>query len=172
MTSRATPERARCGSATAPSISARTTSTARRSTRSSCTPAAANGCPGGCGRSCRRRQNARPNVWREPDQGIWEARGKPQHYVSSKLMCWVAMDRASSSRRCAATKPPGHLARHRRGDQDGHPRPRAHRGRRPSPALRDRRAGRLQPAGGDLRLPAGRRRAPARERACDRRRSH
>jgi GH15 family glucan-1,4-alpha-glucosidase len=34
-------------------------------------------------------------VWRNPDQGIWEARGKPQHYVSSKLMCWVAMDRAS-----------------------------------------------------------------------------
>jgi alpha,alpha-trehalase len=34
-------------------------------------------------------------VWREPDQGIWEARGAPQHYVSSKLMCWVAMDRAS-----------------------------------------------------------------------------
>jgi GH15 family glucan-1,4-alpha-glucosidase len=34
-------------------------------------------------------------VWREPDQGIWEARGRPQHYVSSKLMCWVAMDRAA-----------------------------------------------------------------------------
>jgi GH15 family glucan-1,4-alpha-glucosidase len=34
-------------------------------------------------------------VWREPDQGIWEARGKPKHYVSSKLMCWVAMDRAA-----------------------------------------------------------------------------
>ena len=34
-------------------------------------------------------------VWRNPDQGIWEARGKPQHYVSSKLMCWVAMDRAA-----------------------------------------------------------------------------
>jgi alpha,alpha-trehalase len=34
-------------------------------------------------------------VWKKPDQGIWEARGKPQHYVSSKLMCWVAMDRAS-----------------------------------------------------------------------------
>jgi GH15 family glucan-1,4-alpha-glucosidase len=34
-------------------------------------------------------------VWTEPDQGIWEARGKPQHYVSSKLMCWVAMDRAA-----------------------------------------------------------------------------
>jgi GH15 family glucan-1,4-alpha-glucosidase len=35
------------------------------------------------------------NVWQEPDQGIWEARGAPQHYVSSKLMCWVAMDRAA-----------------------------------------------------------------------------
>ena len=34
-------------------------------------------------------------VWREPDQGIWEARGKPQHYVSSKIMCWVALDRAA-----------------------------------------------------------------------------
>src|SRR5204863_7166185 len=33
--------------------------------------------------------------WRNPDQGIWEARGAPQHYVSSKLMCWVALDRAS-----------------------------------------------------------------------------
>jgi GH15 family glucan-1,4-alpha-glucosidase len=34
-------------------------------------------------------------VWREPDQGIWEARGDPRHYVSSKLMCWVAMDRGA-----------------------------------------------------------------------------
>ena len=34
-------------------------------------------------------------VWGNPDQGIWEARGAPKHYVSSKLMCWVAMDRAA-----------------------------------------------------------------------------
>ena len=34
-------------------------------------------------------------VWRQPDQGIWEARGEPEHYVSSKLMCWVALDRAA-----------------------------------------------------------------------------
>jgi alpha,alpha-trehalase len=35
------------------------------------------------------------NVWQQPDQGIWEARGEPKHYVSSKLMCWVALDRAA-----------------------------------------------------------------------------
>jgi alpha,alpha-trehalase len=39
--------------------------------------------------------NCASKVWRDPDQGIWEARGKPQHYVSSKLMCWVALDRAA-----------------------------------------------------------------------------
>ncbi|MDQ6811153.1 MAG: glycoside hydrolase family 15 protein [Actinomycetota bacterium] len=34
-------------------------------------------------------------VWQQPDQGIWEARGEPRHYVSSKLMCWVAQDRGA-----------------------------------------------------------------------------
>ena len=34
-------------------------------------------------------------AWKTPDQGIWEARGKPRHYVSSKLMCWVALDRGA-----------------------------------------------------------------------------
>jgi GH15 family glucan-1,4-alpha-glucosidase len=33
-------------------------------------------------------------VWREPDDGIWEARIGARHYVHSKLMCWVALDRA------------------------------------------------------------------------------
>ena len=32
--------------------------------------------------------------WVEPDQGIWEMRGPPQHFVHSKVMCWVALDRA------------------------------------------------------------------------------
>ena len=34
-------------------------------------------------------------VWKEPDQGIWEARGAPRHYVSSKPTRWVAMDRGA-----------------------------------------------------------------------------
>jgi GH15 family glucan-1,4-alpha-glucosidase len=33
-------------------------------------------------------------VWREPDEGIWEVRGEPRHFVHSKLMAWVAFDRA------------------------------------------------------------------------------
>jgi alpha,alpha-trehalase len=32
--------------------------------------------------------------WREPDSGIWEVRGGPRHYLYSKLLCWVALDRA------------------------------------------------------------------------------
>jgi alpha,alpha-trehalase len=33
--------------------------------------------------------------WREPDCGIWEVRGEPKHFTSSKLMCWVALDRGA-----------------------------------------------------------------------------
>ncbi|WP_342363056.1 glycoside hydrolase family 15 protein [Terrarubrum flagellatum] len=36
-------------------------------------------------------------VWREPDQGIWESRGPARHYTHSRLMCWVAFDRAVKS---------------------------------------------------------------------------
>ena len=32
--------------------------------------------------------------WVEKDQGIWEVRGAPQHFLYSKVMCWVALDRA------------------------------------------------------------------------------
>ena len=31
--------------------------------------------------------------WREPDRGIWEVRGEPKHFTSSKVFCWVACDR-------------------------------------------------------------------------------
>ena len=33
--------------------------------------------------------------WREPDRGIWEIRGEPKHFTSSKLLCWVAADRGA-----------------------------------------------------------------------------
>ena len=33
--------------------------------------------------------------WQDPDYGIWEVRGEPKHFTSSKLMCWVAADRGA-----------------------------------------------------------------------------
>jgi alpha,alpha-trehalase len=33
--------------------------------------------------------------WRRPDRGIWEVRGEPKHFTSSKLLCWVAADRGA-----------------------------------------------------------------------------
>jgi len=37
------------------------------------------------------------DVWDQPDHGIWERRGEPRHYVSSKVMTWVAFDRGIKS---------------------------------------------------------------------------
>jgi GH15 family glucan-1,4-alpha-glucosidase len=36
-------------------------------------------------------------VWRKPDNGIWEVRGEPRAFTHSRLMCWVAFDRAIKS---------------------------------------------------------------------------
>jgi GH15 family glucan-1,4-alpha-glucosidase len=33
-------------------------------------------------------------IWSEPDCGIWEIRGEPTHFIHSKAMCWLALDRA------------------------------------------------------------------------------
>src|SRR5204862_105774 len=33
--------------------------------------------------------------WQLPDRGIWEVRGEPKHFTSSKVMCWVALDRGA-----------------------------------------------------------------------------
>ncbi len=35
------------------------------------------------------------DIWRKPDEGIWEIRGKAQHFTHSKIMCWVAFDRSA-----------------------------------------------------------------------------
>ena len=49
--------------------------------------------------------------WREADRGIWEVRGEPRHFVHSKLMCWVAVDRAVQLAERAGL--PGNVARWR-----------------------------------------------------------
>jgi GH15 family glucan-1,4-alpha-glucosidase len=46
--------------------------------------------------------------WQEPDRGIWEVRGEPKHFVSSKIMCWVAADRGA---RLAELREEAELAR-------------------------------------------------------------
>ena len=43
----------------------------------------------------KRQVEAALSHWREPDRGIWEVRGEPKHFTSSKLMCWVAADRGA-----------------------------------------------------------------------------
>jgi GH15 family glucan-1,4-alpha-glucosidase len=46
-------------------------------------------------------------VWRQPDEGIWEVRGGPQHFVHSKVMAWVAFDRAANAVEAEAFGDPG-----------------------------------------------------------------
>ena len=43
----------------------------------------------------KRQVEAALEAWREPDRGIWEVRGEPKHFTSSKVMCWVAADRGA-----------------------------------------------------------------------------
>lgn len=38
--------------------------------------------------------NLAAEVWDQPDNGIWEMRDRPRHHLYSKLMCWIALDRA------------------------------------------------------------------------------
>jgi GH15 family glucan-1,4-alpha-glucosidase len=48
-------------------------------------------------------------IWHEPDSGIWEVRSDPRHFTHSKMMCWVALDRALALSD-AGQLPAGHAA--------------------------------------------------------------
>ena len=77
-------------------------------------------------------------VWDEPDQGIWEVRGPPRHFTHSRLMCWVAFDRAMKScERLCSRRLARALARRARPDQGRHLRQRLRpRTQHVRPALR------------------------------------
>ena len=85
---------------------------------------------------------------------------RPSSWAGSR---WTARPSWPHIARRARAWPPTWGA-HRRGDQGRHPRARRRRARRPAPALRDRRPRRLDAARGAVRVPAGRRRAAARQR--------
>ena len=107
-----------------------------------------------------------------PTRGSGRRAASREHYVSSKIMCWVAMDRASQlaaiARRHEAQPDWGATAQQIHEDilANG-----VSDARGAAPALRNRLPRRLDAAGGDLRVPARRRRAPARDRDGDRRRT-
>ena len=46
-------------------------------------------------------------AWRKPDEGIWEVRGGAQHFVHSKVMAWVAFDRAANEMQTRLYNDPG-----------------------------------------------------------------
>ena len=94
--------------------------------------------------------------WREKDQGIWEIRGEPRDFLYSKLMCWVALDRAIAlAGHLGAEDRVTALGHHPRRDPGGHPGPgleRASRGLHPG--VRQRGPRRVEPDAGHHRVPA------------------
>ena len=77
--------------------------------------------------------------WNQPDQGIWEVRGRPGTSPSSKLMCWVACDRGAAGQAARRPRPGRRLAQGGRRDPRRHLRARGRRAGRVRPALRDHR---------------------------------
>ena len=100
--------------------------------------------------------------WREPDQGIWEARGAAAALRVLEADGLGGAGPGRQARRRSATTPSSkHVGRGGRGDPCRHPGARGQRPRGAAAALRHRRPRRLDPARGHLRLPAGHRRADA-----------
>ena len=56
------------------------------------------------------------SAWREPDEGIWEVRGARQHFVHSKVMAWVGVDRAIREWSVRVRRPDRPVARPARRD--------------------------------------------------------
>ena len=147
---------ARSGSATAPSTSARTTSSAPCWTRSSCTRAQPAAAPPPVA--------DRRVPGRVRHQGVAPAR--PGHLGGARQAPALRLleahvlggdgPRRQAGRDPRQPRPAAKWAGHRRRDQGRHPRARGDQGRRAAPALRHRRARCLDAAGGDLRLPARR----------------
>ncbi len=104
--------------------------------------------------------------WQEPDRGMWEVRGEPKHFTSSKVMCWVACDRGARLARlreddeqaerwqAAADEIKADVLAHGAGPA-----------RRLHPALRHRCARRVAAAAAAGALPAAGRRADRRTRS-------
>ena len=104
----ATRARARCGSATPPPTSSSSTSTARCST--ACTCARAAGLPAtddAWDAAARAARLPRGRLAAARTAGLWEVRGPQRHFVHSKVMAWVGVDRAVAHRRAppASTAP-------------------------------------------------------------------
>ena len=90
----ATPTADRSGSGTAPPTSTSSTATAGCSTPHGCSPGPGTASPSETWRAMTGFADRVAQHWREPDAGIWEIRGDAQHHVHSKLMAWLALDRA------------------------------------------------------------------------------
>ena len=90
----ATPTASPSGSATAPLISISSTGTAGSSTRRGCSPMPDITCYSETWRTMRGFADEVTKRWTMPDAGIWEIRGDGAHHVHSKLMAWLALDRA------------------------------------------------------------------------------
>src|SRR5205814_823455 len=70
------------------------TSTASCSTRSTSTASSSASCTQRSRSSSRISPTWRRHGGRRPTPGMWELRGEPRHHLSSKVLCWVALDRA------------------------------------------------------------------------------
>ena len=116
-----------------------------------------------------------PRAGRRRTRASGRSGASPAHFLYSKLMCWVALDRAIAARRRLGAARPGRRRGQRARDEiaDGHPRPGLERrGRRVHAVVRLRRPRRVEPDDADRRVPPGRRPADARHDRGHRRAAH